>query len=153
MAAPNKMPPANPAMNPFPPIATAPSYASNASARMAICSDTPEVHPRSLAKAKSFPPMYPTTTAATIASPICLSASSPHALSPIDSSAAAAAMKRVTSGVAIPSLRPLSTLSARRIRTGTALLVTTARPSAASVGARMAAINAAAAHPTPGNMR
>ena len=41
--------------------------------------------------------------------------------SPMDSSAAAAAMNRVTSGVAIPSLRPLSTLSARRIRTGTAL--------------------------------
>jgi hypothetical protein len=62
-------------------------------------------------------------------------------------------MNRVTSGVAIPSLRPLSTLSARRIRTGTALLVTTARPSAASVGARIAATNAAAAHPTLGNTR
>jgi hypothetical protein len=63
------------------------------------------------------------------------------------------AMKRVTNGVAMPSLRPLSTFSARRIRTGTALLVTTASPSAASVGARMVAIKAAAAHPTSGNVR
>ncbi len=62
-------------------------------------------------------------------------------------------MKRVTNGVTIPSLRPLSTFSARRIRTGTDLLVTTARPSAASVGARMVATKAAAPHPTAGNVR
>ncbi len=117
---------------------------------MAICSDTWEVQPRSAATASSFPPRYPTTTAATIASPICLSASSPQAVSPSDSSAATAAMNRVTNGVAIPSLRPLSTFSARRIRAGTDLLVTTARPSAASVGARMVATSAAAAHPTCG---
>jgi hypothetical protein len=120
---------------------------------MAICSDTPEVQPRWLASARSFPPRYPTTTAATIAKPICLSASNPQAVSPRPSSAATTAMKRVTNGVAIPSLSPLSTFSARRIRTGTDLLVTTAKPSAASVGARIVAIKAAAAHPIPGNMR
>ncbi len=62
-------------------------------------------------------------------------------------------MNRVTKGVAIPSLRPLSTLSARRIRVGTDLLVTTANPSAVSVGARIVAINAAAAHGISGNTR
>jgi hypothetical protein len=62
-------------------------------------------------------------------------------------------MKMVTNGVAIPSLSPLSTLSARWIRTGTAGSVTTAMPSATSVGARIVAINAAAAHPIPGNTR
>ena len=69
------------------------------------------------------------------------------------SSDAATAMNSVTNGVAIPSLRPLSTFNARRIRAGTALLVTTAMPSATSVGARMAASKAAAAHPTSGNIR
>jgi hypothetical protein len=77
VTAPNRMPPANAAMKPFPPIATDPPYASNTRARIAICSDTAEVQPRWLANAGSLPPRYPTTTAATIASPICLIASSP----------------------------------------------------------------------------
>jgi hypothetical protein len=56
----------------------------------------------------------------------------------------------VTNGVAIPSLRPLSTFRARRIRAGTAGFTTTANPSAASVGARIVATSAAAAHPASG---
>ena len=62
-------------------------------------------------------------------------------------------MNTVTKGVTIPSLRPLSTLSARRIRMGTTLFVTTANPSAVSVGARITAINAAAAQGISGNTR
>ena len=49
----------------------------------------------------------------------------------------------------MPSLRPLSTLSAWRIRTGTRRLETTAWPRAASVGARIAASNAASKSPKP----
>ena len=56
----------------------------------------------------------------------------------------------MTNGVAIPSLRPLSTFSARRILAGTAGFVTTASPRAASVGARIDAISAAAAIRPPG---
>ena len=56
----------------------------------------------------------------------------------------------MTNGVAIPSLRPLSTFSARRILAGTAGFVTTASPRAASVGARIDAMSAAAAHPASG---
>ena len=96
--------------------------------------------------------MIPTTAAATIASPIWISAWIPQAVEARSSSAATIAMNRVTNGVAIPSFSPLSTLSARRMRTGTALLVTTAIPSAVSVGAKMAATSAAGPHPTSGNM-
>ena len=45
-------------------------------------------------------------------------------------------MNRVTSGVTIPSFRPLSTFSARRMRTGTRGLLKIGSPRAASVGAR-----------------
>jgi hypothetical protein len=120
---------------------------------MAICSDTTEVQPRSLANAISLPPTYPTTTAATAASPISFNASSPHARSSRPSSEARMAMNTVTNGVATPSLRPLSTLSARRIRVGTDVFVTTASPRAVSVGARIAATKAAAAQGIPGNIR
>ena len=57
----------------------------------------------------------------------------------------------VTNGVAMPSLRPLSTLSARRILAGTTGFDTTARPRAASVGARIEAMRAAAAQRASGN--
>ena len=56
----------------------------------------------------------------------------------------------MTNGVAMPSFSPLSMLSERRILTGTALSVTTAMPSAASVGASTAAMRAASAQVTPG---
>ena len=57
----------------------------------------------------------------------------------------------MTNGVAMPSFKPLSMLSARLIRNGTAELVTTAMPSAASVGARMAAMSAASDQEIDGN--
>ena len=57
----------------------------------------------------------------------------------------------MTTGVAMPSLRPLSTLISRRIREGTAGLVTTGTPSAASVGASAAPISSASHMPSPGN--
>ena len=57
----------------------------------------------------------------------------------------------MTNGVAMPSFKPLSTLSARRILTGTARFVKIARPSAESVGARIEPMSAAAAHPADGN--
>ncbi len=49
----------------------------------------------------------------------------------------------ITIGNTIPSFKPLSTFSVWRIRNGMEGLLTTACPSAASVGARMAASNAA----------
>ena len=55
------------------------------------------------------------------------------------SSPASAAMANSTNGVHRPSLRPLSTLSIRRTRTGTTGLSTVAAPSPASVGATAAA--------------
>jgi hypothetical protein len=64
---------------------------------------------------------------------------------------AAPAIATMTTGVAIPSLRPLSTVISRRIREGTAGLVTTGTPSAASVGANAAAIGRASHRPIPGN--
>ena len=58
----------------------------------------------------------------------------------------APAMATRTIGVAIPSLRPLSTVISRRTRAGTTGLVTTGTPSAASVGASAAATSRAS-HP------
>ena len=58
-----------------------------------------------------------------------------------------------TTGSAMPSLSPLSTFNAWRIRTGTRLLETTAWPSAASVGARMAASTAACQKLNPSNIQ
>src|SRR5690242_13318672 len=54
------------------------------------------------------------------------------------SAVAAPAMATTTTGVAIPSLSPLSTLSSRRILAGTAGFTITPAPRAASVGARAA---------------
>ena len=56
----------------------------------------------------------------------------------VASSVTTAIMKNTT-GVVSPSLRPLSTLSTRRTRAGTARLPNTAIPRAASVGASTAA--------------
>ncbi len=50
------------------------------------------------------------------------------------------ARKRYKIGTQIPSFKPLSTLSPSRILAGTNLLLTTALPSAASVGANNVAI-------------
>ena len=59
---------------------------------------------------------------------------------------AAAAMNAVTAGVAIPSLRPLSTFSERRMERGSDSSDTTLALSAASVGAKTAPSKAASSH-------
>ena len=51
-------------------------------------------------------------------------------------------MQTVTNGVTMPSFKPLSTFSARRIRAGTRLFSKIDTPTAASVGATMAPIDA-----------
>ena len=64
--------------------------------------------------------------------------------------AATPAIATMTMGVAIPSLRPLSTVRSRRTREGTTVLVTTGTPSAASVGARAAPTKRASQGLNPG---
>ena len=66
---------------------------------------------------------------------------------------AATASMNVTTGVAMPSLSPLSTLSARRNRSGTRRSLITCALSAASVGARAAPRNPARAHGNESNIR
>jgi hypothetical protein len=56
----------------------------------------------------------------------------------------------MTTGVAIPSFRPLSTVINRRVLDGTAGSLTTGVPSAASVGARAAPTRRASQVPSPG---
>ena len=79
----------------------------------------------------------PPSTPPTIPKPISSSRSVP-ALRPseISDSTSAIATAANSSGTQIPSLSPLSTLSPWRIVPGTRGSVTTAWPSAASVGAR-----------------
>ena len=67
------------------------------------------------------------------------------------SAVAVAAMQNVTTGVAMPSLRPLSTFSTRRTPTGSRSSAITDALSAASVGARLAAIKPARARGKLGN--
>jgi hypothetical protein len=55
----------------------------------------------------------------------------------------------MTTGVAIPSLRPLSTVMSRRTRDGTVGFVTTGTPNAASVGASAAATSRASHTSSP----
>ena len=57
-------------------------------------------------------------------------------MAPTPSTVAAAAMRAVTAGVAMPSLRPLSTFSERRMDAGSDSSDTTLALSAASVGAK-----------------
>ena len=64
---------------------------------------------------------------------------------PMPSTVAVAAMQNVTTGVAMPSLRPLSTFSTRRTPIGSRSSAITEALSAASVGARLAAIRPASA--------
>ena len=64
-------------------------------------------------------------------------------------SAAAIAMSTVTTGRTIPSFKPLSTLRFCRTRIGRRLSLTTAWPSAASVGASTAASSAASTRLRP----
>ena len=69
---------------------------------------------------------------------------------PLTASAVAApAMKRLTKGVAMPSLSPLSTLISRRTPEGTRSSAMMDAPRAASVGATMAPMAAATQSPLP----
>ena len=94
-------------------------------------------------------------TAAPTPTPITSSPIAPHpsSCSPATtpSAVAAAAMQNVTTGVAMPSLRPLSTLRTRRTRAGRRSSPITDALSAASVGARLAAIRPARASGRLGN--
>jgi hypothetical protein len=72
-----------------------------------------------------------------------LSTSSPAA-------AAAPAIAIMTTAVAMPSLRPFSTVMRCRMRDDTRGLVTTGMPRAASLGARAAPTNSASHRPSPG---
>ena len=70
---------------------------------------------------------------------------------PLTASAVTApAMKTLTNGVAMPSFRPLSTLSTRRTPAGTRSSCMIEAPSAASVGATMAPMAAATQSPRRG---
>ena len=57
----------------------------------------------------------------------------------------------MTTGVTIPSFKPLSTVISRRTLEGTAGFMTTGSPRAASVGARAAATNKVSQMPWLGN--
>ena len=100
----------------------------------------------------SQPP--PPPTAAPISRPSASSATAvPGPVLAACSAVAAPAMATSTSGVAIPSLRPLSTLISRRILAGTAGLTIMPAPRAASVGASAAPMSRASQMSlTPGRM-
>ncbi len=113
-------------------------------------SDVSEVHPLRRATTRRRPDPKPTTTATTIATPRSVMDSVNQSSGPAPTSETTMARNRVTRGVASPSLSPLSTLRARRIRPGTERSENTPSPRAASVGARMLATSAAAAQVRPG---
>ena len=105
--------------------------------------------PLALARASSQPPTSPTpapTPAPTSSPPAALSTVVEWATSVLT----APARKRLTNGVAMPSLRPLSTFSSRRIRFGIRGSSMIVAPSAASVGATMAPTVAATQSEMPG---
>ena len=104
--------------------------------RRASCSSHP---PRAPAAAPTPAPM----SSSTAALPGAAALSSPAA-------AAAPAIATITTGVAMPSLRPLSTVISWRIRDGTAGFVTTGIPRAASVGASAAPTRRASHSPNWG---
>ena len=86
--------------------------------------------------ATASPPITPPTTPKPISSSSSVPALRP---SEIPDSTSATATAANSSGTQIPSLRPLSTFSPWRILPGMRGWVTTACPSAASVGARTTA--------------
>ena len=126
----------NDATNPLPPSSSEAVKLSRASPSTSSDGDRPEVQLRRLASTPSHAPTPPTTAATAIAMTISWNESSSQCC-PGDSSAATIATNTVTNGVAMPSLRPLSTLSDVRMRSGTRGLVITPRLRAASVGARI----------------
>ena len=101
-----------------------------------------EVQPLSRAIRSSAPPPPPTANPTALPIASSTSALLGEASGKLPAAAAAPAMQKVTTGVARPSFKPLSTLSARLIRIGTWGSATTGAPRAASVGASAAATNA-----------
>ncbi len=131
-------------MKPLPPTAPEKPKATRARAMVESWRNVPVTHPLAPQVRRSQPPRTPVVTPTSRPNPIC---SSPNRTQvpalPLSISTAARARQTVTTGAAIPSLSPLSTLRAWRMRTGIDRSVTTAWPRAASVGARIEARRAA----------
>ena len=134
-------PPTNAAMNPLAPIASAAKKVATASATSAICSKAGATVPRAMARATSRPPRAPATAPTTTPPPMMTSPSWTRPCSGEPSTATAAARANITTGTHTPSLRPASTSSPSRTRSGTRRSVTTGAARAASVGASRAPSN------------
>ena len=147
---PNASPATNAAMNPLPSSTPARANAPAAMAIVASCRYTPSTWPAAARWSSSRPPITPAATPARAPKPICRAASSIQSEAPPADSVTATASSTVTTGTAIPSLSPLSTLRVWRILTGSRRSLTTACPSAASVGANTAASSAASIMLRPG---
>ena len=133
-------------MKPEPPRASATLYASPAVAIGTTWSQASSIHPRRPARTTTAAPAAPAAMPQTDAVTDLLHDEPDGARSltaPASACATARTMKK--SGTQMPSLSPLSTLSPCRTRDGSAGSVTTACPSAASVGARTTASRSASA--------
>src|SRR5580693_887269 len=124
-------------MKPFPCTASEQAYAQIARASTAEPAKPPSAHPRRRATFTTKPPAPPASPPTSTPSASSATAA-PGPVLAACSAVAAPAMATKTTGVAIPSLSPLSMLSSRRIRAGTAGFTITPAPRAASVGARAA---------------
>src|SRR5215211_3869851 len=134
---PTTRPPTKAAMKPLPPIWSASAQAMIASARRARRWNEAVIHPLCEAHLTSQPPTSPTPTPTRIPKPTCSSAKRiQRSADKCSSSASARVKKSARKGTERPSLSPASTFKAWRMRAGTRGLLTTAWPSAASVGAR-----------------
>ena len=141
------------AMKPLPPTTSAPANASSARPSDDRCWNVWLIQPLSVPSVTSRAPVQPTAIPTNGPRVTCAAANfSQYSLPPSPGTAEAQVdMKSSTRGRAMPSLRPLSTLSAWRMRTGTRGLETTAWPRAASVGASTAASRAASHSVSAGN--
>ena len=109
-----------------------------ASATRATACEPPLERPRSAERARSQPTPRPATRPITVLPPIARTSVSAARRSVSAPAATRPTVTRmVTNGRASPSLRPLSTLRALRMTSGTRGFATTAWPRAASVGARI----------------
>ena len=140
-------------MKPLPPTSSAPTKARPARPSRDSRWKGSFIQPARMDRATPRPPRYPTAAPARGPSVTCrVAKESQWARPPLSPVASAKAIATRTTGRAIPSLRPLSTLRPWRIRTGTSRLLTTACPSAASVGARTAPMRTASQSPRPGRI-
>ena len=136
---PRVRPATNAAMKPLPPTSSAAAKATPARARTDSRWKGSFIQSARRDRAPTRPPRYPTAAPTTGPSVTCrIAKKSQWARSRPSPVAPAKAIATRTMGRAMPSLRPLSTLRPWRTRTGTSGLLTTACPSAASVGARTA---------------